>query len=71
MHFQILGKFWGFLILFIINSRLQSVQVNKANLDTLNFANYFILPYSISTFKLNGSVWALSVAIRTDKYWNT
>ena len=71
MHFKVLGKLWGIFLFFIINSQLQSVQASRANINTLNFAICSIVPYSISTFKLNGSVWALSVATRTDKYWNT
>ena len=46
---------------------IQSVQASRANINTLNFAICFILPYSISIFKLNDNVWALSVATRTDK----
>ena len=40
-------------------------------MNTLNFGICSILLYNISTFKLNDSVWALSVATQTDKYWNT
>ena len=53
----------------IIDSLLQSVHADRVNIDTCNFANCCILPYSISIFKLNGSAWALSLAIQTNKYW--
>ena len=52
----------------IINSLLQSIIVNRANIDTRNFINYSILPNSMSTFELNGSVEVLSLATRIDQY---
>ena len=55
----------------IINSLLQSVQANRANIDKRNFVNCSILPYSISIVKLNGSVKALSPATRTNPHQNT
>ena len=55
----------------IINLLLQSVQVNRENIDTCNFVDCSILPYSISTFKLNGGVEALSPATRTNQNGNT
>ena len=55
----------------IINSLLQSIIVNRANIDTRNFINYSILPNSMSTFELNGSVEVLSLATRIDQYLNT
>ena len=42
-----------------------------ANIDTRNFVNYSILPYSISIIKLNDNVEALSLATRTDQFQNT
>ena len=60
-----LANFFTFLI---INSLLQSVQANRENIDTCNFVNCSILPYSISTFKLNGSAEALSLATLVLEY---
>jgi hypothetical protein len=59
MHLKILGTFEAFLCFPIINSLLQLVHDNRANIDTHNFANCFILIYSISTLTLNISVGAL------------
>ena len=42
-----------FFDVLILDSLLQSVQVNKANIGMHNFVNCSILPYSVSTFKLN------------------
>ena len=53
LHFKILNM--HFYVFYIINSVLLVIQVNRANMHMCNFANYYILPYSISTFKLNGS----------------
>ena len=41
-----------FFMFFIINSLLQFVQANRTNIDTHNLANCSILPYSISTSKI-------------------
>ena len=50
----------------IINSLLQSVQVNTPNIETRNFVS--ILPYSISTFRLKISVEAMSHATQIHQY---
>ena len=59
-----------FYVLFI-NSLLQTVQANRANIDTHNFFNCSILPYSISIVELNSNAEALSPATRTDQHQNT
>ena len=60
MHFKTIGKFWGIFYVLDYKFTTTSVHVNKANIDTCNFANCFILPYSINTFKLNNKAWTLS-----------
>ena len=47
------ANFEVFFDVLILDSLLQLVQVNRANIGMHNFANCSILPYSISTFKLN------------------
>ena len=60
MYFKILGKFWGIFYVFNYKSTTTSIHTSRAIVDTCNFANCFILPYSISAFKLNNNAWVLS-----------
>ena len=69
--FKYSTTFEVFFMFLIINSLLQSTHANRANIDTHNFVNCSILPYSISIVKLNGNVEALNPATRTDQYQNT
>ena len=40
-------------------------------MDMCNFANCFILSYTINTFELNNIIWVMSPATLIDKYRNT
>ena len=54
------ANFEAFFYVFNNKFTTTSIQVSRANIDTCNFANCSILPYSIGTFKLNSNAWALS-----------
>ena len=66
MHFKILGKIWVFFHVFNYQFTSTSVRVSRANIDTCNFVNCFILSYNISTIKLNSNAQALSPEPQTE-----
>lgn len=67
---QYSANFDAFLMFLLYIHYYSQFISNMINIDTRNFINCFVLPYSVSTSKLDGNVKALSLATRTDQYRN-